>query len=92
MFCQFTTNLNALRSSDDPEVVHQARSAGDALKVRCGFQARPGAEAVPSWQPCKRCDCLGELRDLDVAQTDTLPPLADAYTQETPGAQKYGRR
>jgi len=25
MFCQFTANLNALRTSDDPEVVHQAR-------------------------------------------------------------------
>ena len=25
MFNQFTANLNALRASDDPELVHQAR-------------------------------------------------------------------
>lgn len=44
MFCQFTTNLSALRSSDDPEVVHQARVAwrrwarGRILRLHEQFQ------------------------------------------------------
>ena len=82
MFCQFTANLNALRSSDDPEVVHQARVAWrrfrSALRL---FKPVLVADAVPSWQPLQALwSFLGELRDLDVARTETLPSLADAYT------------
>jgi CHAD domain-containing protein len=81
MFCQFITNLNALRSSDEPEVVHQARVGWRRFKsaVRL-FRPVLTAEAVPSWQPLQALlTCLGELRDLDVARTETLPPFAQAY-------------
>ena len=37
-------------------------------------------DPVPSWQALHALlRFLGELRDLDVAQSDTLPPLAQAY-------------
>lgn len=82
MFCQFTTNLNALRSSDDPEVVHQARVGWRRFRsaVRL-FKPALAVDAVPSWQALQPLlTCLSELRDFDVARTETLPPLADAYT------------
>lgn len=81
MFCQFTTNLNALRSSDDPEVVHQARVAWRRFRAACRlFKPALAPGAMPSWQALQALlTCLGELRDLDVARTETLPPLADAY-------------
>ena len=81
MFCQFTTNLNALRSSDDPEVVHQARVGWRRFRSACRlFKPVLAATAVPSRQALQALlTCLGELRDLDVARTDTLPPYADAY-------------
>lgn len=81
MFCQFTTNLNALRSSDDPEVVHQARVGWRRFRsaLRLFKPVFVGGE-LPSWQALKvLLNLLGELRDLDVAHTDTLPPLSDAY-------------
>jgi len=82
MFCQFTTNLNALLTSDDPEVVHQARVGWrrfrSALRL---FKPALAVDAVPSWQALQPLlGFLGDLRDHDVALTDTLPPLADAYT------------
>jgi inorganic triphosphatase YgiF len=81
VFNQFTTNLNALRNSDDPEVVHQARVGW--RRFRCAWRLfKPvfqGSE-VPSWQALRvLLNFLGELRDLDVARIDTLPPLADAF-------------
>jgi CHAD domain-containing protein len=81
-FSQFETNLMALRKSDDPEVVHQARvgwrrfrSALRLFKPALTDDARPLSSAVPSL-----LNLLGELRDLDVAWHDTLPPLQEAYT------------
>ena len=82
VFCQFTTNLNTLRSSDDPEVVHQARVGWRRFRsaVRL-FKPVFAGGALPSWQALKvMLSFLGELRDLDVAHIDTLPPLVDAYT------------
>ena len=81
MFCQFTNNLNVLRTSDDPEVVHQARVGWrrfrSALRL---FTPAWAVDAVPSWEALQPLlSFLGELRDLDVACNDTLPPLADAY-------------
>lgn len=81
MFCQFTANLNALRTSDDPEGVHQARVGWrrfrSALRL---FKPVLAIDALPSWQALQTLlSFLGELRDLDVARIDTLPPLADAY-------------
>ena len=84
MFCQFTTNLNVLRTSDDPEVVHQARIGWRRFKSALQlFNPVLAAHPAPSWQelqPLLRC--LSELRNLDVARTETLPPLADAYVTE----------
>jgi CHAD domain-containing protein len=82
-FCQFTTNLNTLRISDDPEVVHQARVGWRRFKsaVRL-FKPVIAADTVPSWQELELLlTCLGDLRDFDVAAMETLPPLADAYAQ-----------
>lgn len=80
-FCQFTANLNALRSSDDPEVVHQARVGWRRFKSAWRlFRPSLVVAAAPSWQPLlPLMRFLGELRDLDVARTETLPPLAEAY-------------
>jgi len=82
MFGQFTTNLNTLRNSDDPEVVHQARVGWrrfrSALRL---FKPVLALEAVPTWPSLgPLLTFLGELRDLDVARTETLAPFADAYT------------
>lgn len=81
IFCQFTTNLNALRSSDDPEVVHQARVGWRRLKsaVRL-FKPALAVNAAPSWQALQpMLSFLGELRDIDVARAETLPPLQEVY-------------
>lgn len=82
MFCQFTANLNALCHSDDPEVVHQARVGWRRFKSALRlFKPVLAGDAVPSWQALQPLlSVLGELRDLDVAQSETLAPLADAYT------------
>ncbi len=82
MFCQFTTNLNTLRTSDDPEVVHQARVGWRRFRSAMRlFKPALAIDAVPSWQTLQPLlTCLSELRDFDVARTETLPPFADAYT------------
>ncbi|WP_367849820.1 CHAD domain-containing protein [Rhodoferax sp. WC2427] len=82
MFCQFTTNLMAVRSSDDPETVHQTRIGWRRFRsaVRL-FKPAVAMDAVPAWQPLHMLlGLLGELRDLDVACTETLPALAQAYS------------
>ena len=83
-FSQFTTNLNTLLVSDDAEVVHQARVGWRRFKSASRF-FRPvlAAEALPSWQPLQTLlTCLGRLRDLDVARSETLPPLAPAFIEQ----------
>lgn len=81
MFGQFTANLIALCRSDDPEVVHQARVGWRRLRsARRLFRPVLPAAAQPDWGALRPLlAILGELRDLDVARTDTLPPLRDAY-------------
>lgn len=81
-FSQFETNLMVLHTSDDPEVVHQARigwrrfrSALWLFKPVLTENARPLSSALRSL-----LNLLGELRDLDVAWHETLPPLQEAYT------------
>lgn len=86
MFCQFTTNLNALQSSDDSEVVHQARIGWRRFRSAWRF-FRPVLknEMVPYGQAVQvLLTALGKLRDLDVARTETLPPLASAFTAGDP--------
>ncbi|MFZ4624758.1 MAG: CHAD domain-containing protein [Rhodoferax sp.] len=81
MFAQFTQNLNALATSDDPEVVHQARVGWrrfrSALRL---FKKIPGVASAPAWPELQTLlSCLGELRNLEVALTETLPPLANGF-------------
>jgi inorganic triphosphatase YgiF len=82
MFCQFTGNLNALLHSDAPEVVHQARVGWRRFKSALRlFKPALVDRAPPPWQALEvLLATLGQLRDLDVAHVDTLPPLEDAYT------------
>ncbi len=84
MFSQFTTNLNALRTSDDPEVVHQARVAWRRFaSARRLFRPILAVDAQPAWEALRPLlSFLGELRDLDVARSETLPAFADAYVAD----------
>ena len=86
MFSQFTSNLNTLLISDDPEVVHQARVGWRRFKsARRLFAPALVREATPDWQALHALlSCLGKLRDLDVAMNETLPPLADVYIAADP--------
>jgi inorganic triphosphatase YgiF len=81
-FAQFTVNLNALCTSDETEVVHQARVGWRRFKSALRlFKPALAADAVPTWEALEPLlTVLGDLRDLDVARIETLPPLADAYT------------
>ncbi|MCF8160946.1 MAG: CYTH and CHAD domain-containing protein [Polaromonas sp.] len=81
MFAHFSQNLDALRTSNDPEAVHQARVGWRRFRsgVRL-FGKTLAAAGPPSWlelQPLLAG--LGVQRDLDVAVTDTLPALADGF-------------
>jgi inorganic triphosphatase YgiF len=81
MFAQFTTNLGTLQTADDPELVHQARVGWRRFKsgVRL-FKKLATVSVPPSWLELNPLlTCLGELRNLDVARTETLPPLASAF-------------
>jgi inorganic triphosphatase YgiF len=86
MFSQFTANLSALRSSDDPELVHQARIGWRRFNsARHLFKPILAADALPQWLALQSLlACLGKLRDFDVARTETLPPFADAYAVGDP--------
>ena len=82
MFSQFITNVNTLRTSSEPEVVHQARVGWRRLKSAMRLckplltdQPPP---ALDSLQPL--LSCLGEWRNTGVALNETLPPLTNAYT------------
>jgi inorganic triphosphatase YgiF len=79
MFVQFTSNLDSLRMSDDPEVVHQARIGWRRFKsgmrlFKKLLQTPPALDELRTLVAN-----LGELRNLDVALTETLPALANAY-------------
>jgi inorganic triphosphatase YgiF len=84
MFAQFTGNLDALRSSDDPELVHQARVGWRRFKSAWRLFRK-----VQTLAPIPDClelqpslSFLGELRNLEVALTETLPALAAGYCQD----------
>lgn len=82
MWNQFTTNLNTLRHSDDPELVHQARVGWrrfrSALRL---FKPVLSAGRMPSWEALQPLlMTLSELRDVDVARLETLPALAEIYS------------
>jgi len=94
MFCQFTMNLNALCTSDDPEVVHQARVGWRRFKTGLRlFQPTLVVGSAPSWHGLGALlTCLAELRDLDVARFETLPPLAETYVSGDGLRQKAWQR
>lgn len=80
MFGQFVANLEALRHSDEPELVHQARVGWRRFRSARRMFRSVLADEAPSSQPLQALlQGLGQLRDLDVARNDTLPPLAQAY-------------
>ena len=81
MFSQFTTNLVTLRTSDDLEVVHQARVGWRRFKSALRlFKPILNLDTRPSLQPLQGLlSLLGELRELDVLRTDTLPSLQHAF-------------
>lgn len=81
MFCQFTSNLGLLCSSDNPEVVHQARVGWRRFKSALRlFKIALASHAMPSWQALQPLlTLLGEVRNFDVACSETLPPLGAAY-------------
>jgi len=86
MFKQFTANLNALRASDDPELIHQARIGWRRFQcARRLFAPLLALDSTPSWHALKPLlSSLGTMRDLDVARTETLPPLATMYSAGEP--------
>jgi inorganic triphosphatase YgiF len=77
----FSANLHILLTSDDPEVVHQARIAARRMKAALSvFKKIPWVQDAPSLQALKPLLIgLGRLRDLEVASLQTLPMLANAY-------------
>jgi CHAD domain-containing protein len=78
---QFTANLNALHRSGDPEVVHQARVGWRRFKSAYRL-FKPGLvhRTKLQWQALSTLlKCLGDLRNLDVARVETLPPLEAEY-------------
>lgn len=81
-FLQFTANLNGIRTSDDPEVVHQARIGWRRFKSALQlFQKHPHWVPAPALEPLKPLlRALAQLRDLEVAAAQTLPMFANAYT------------
>ncbi len=90
-FLQFSANLNTLRSSEDPEVLHQARVGWrrfkSALKL---FKALPQVSHAPSRDALRPLfEALTRMRDLDVAAAETLPMLANAYTAGYPGRELH---
>jgi len=87
MFAQFSQNIDALRISDDPEVTHQARVGWrrfrSGLRLFKKILVDADAPARLNLQPL--LDSLGALRNLDVAVTETLPAVANAYAQGNAG-------
>ena len=86
MWTQFTANLNHLRASDDPEVLHQARIGWRRFKSALQlFRKHPGVVAAPALAPLRPLVlAMGHMRDLDVAAAETLPLFANAYAAGDP--------
>ena len=81
MFSQFTGNLALLPTSDDAELVHQARIGWRRFTSAARlFQSVPGMGRRPEGEALKPlCKALGLLRDLDVARMEVLPQYAQAF-------------
>ena len=92
-FSHFTTNLNGVVYCDDPELVHQARVGWRRFKTSLKlFRKLTATHAPVPLQPLRPLlDALGALRDLEVASLETLPMLANAYTDGNPRRQAHWR-
>jgi inorganic triphosphatase YgiF len=80
-FSQFTSRLIDLSLADDPDHVHQARVGWRRFRsarrlFKPVLRAAPDL-ALDGLQPL--LDALTELRELDVAHTESLPALGPAY-------------
>ncbi|MES2949941.1 MAG: CHAD domain-containing protein [Pseudomonadota bacterium] len=92
-FSHFTANLNGVLHSDDPELVHQARVGWRRFKTSLKlFRKFTGTGAPAELQTLRpMLGALGALRDLEVASLETLPMLANAYTDGDPARQAHWR-
>ena len=85
-YLQFTANLNTLRSSDAPEVLHQARVGWrrfkSALKL---FRQMEDGSNFPALAPLRPLLLqLTALRDLEVAASEVFPLVAEPYQAGDP--------
>lgn len=80
-FLQFTANLNALRSSDAPELLHQARIGWRRFKSALKLLRQMGESSqFPNREPLAPLLAnMTALRDLDVAATEVFPLYAGAF-------------
>lgn len=93
-FARFDANLNLLRTSNLPEVVHQTRidwrRFKSALRLFKPVLAKKRIPATVALQPMLKS--LGRLRDLEVARYQTLPTLVDQIIRKYPTrAQEWAR-
>jgi len=91
-FLQFTANLYRLQTDDQPELIHQARVGWRRFRSlwRMLCPLLPGGDLPPVQALRPLLERLGALRDLDVARTETLPPLARAYASHSLHPWAYG--
>lgn len=89
-FDQFSRNLIALRDSDSPDLVHQARVGWRRFKSsRKLLRKELACAKQPDWQALKPLlEALGTLRDLDVACLETLPRMGDVYAEGNLGREQ----
>ena len=81
MLEQLTRNLAGLLNADDPELVHQARVAWRRWRSTERL-FRPWLARLPARDALRPLlETLGQMRDLDVAVTETLPAWIDAYVE-----------
>lgn len=92
-FSHFTSNLNGVLHADDAELVHQARVGWRRFKTSLKLFQKMTATRAPAELLGLRTllDALGALRDLEVAAQETLPMLANAYTNSKPARQAHWR-
>ena len=92
-FGQFSANLERLRHASAPELAHQARVGWRRFRSSLRlFRTFIDGASAPSWQTLRALlMALGALRDLEVARTQTLPPLANGFAAGSPTrAKRWG--
>jgi inorganic triphosphatase YgiF len=78
---QFNANLDSLRITASPEVVHQARVGWRRFKSALTlFKAPLSGSPTPPWTGLRPLlEAMGALRDLEAVTTDTLTHLKHSY-------------